>query len=83
MTLFKALKILLRNKQIKENLAWAFYGWHKCHLESELRYFEACADRCYKHGYFEEAKAFSYMRGFLEGGSKIWIKESTLEKYHV
>jgi hypothetical protein len=47
MTLFQALKILLRNKGIKENLAYAFSkktdkldAWH---------YFEKCSDKWYNH----------------------------------
>ena len=94
MTLFQALRILLRNKEVKENIAWAFHGFHSSTRHDGLRYFEDCADRWFNHSISvtdidevhraeQKSKAFSFMRGWLEGGSTIWVKQSTLDKYHV
>ena len=48
MTLFTALKILLRNKDIKENLAYAFHSKEADKLKV-YHFFEKCSDKWYNH----------------------------------
>lgn len=48
MTLFRALKILLRNKGIKGNLAYAFHSKEADELDG-FHFFEKCSDKWYNH----------------------------------
>ena len=79
MTLFQALKILLRNKEIKENLAYAFSK--EADKLDVWYYFDKCSDKWFNHALsvtdedevdraLERSGAFHFMAGHhLKGGT--------------
>lgn len=90
MTLFQALKILLRNKGIKENLAYAFHSKEADKLEV-YHFFEKCSDKWYNHALsvtdedevdrgLERSGAFHFMSRYALKGGTIRIN---LSNYNV
>ena len=87
MTLYKALKILLKLGE-KETIVLGFKDWHGYTAFNTIRYLaeaagqwevkSKCSDICKVR-----AEAYGFMTKYLAQGKQIWVKQSTCDLYNV
>lgn len=86
MSLFKALKILLKLDD-KMAIVLGFKHWHASTAFNTIRYFKEEADkwniksRC-SSVCKANAEAYNFMSNYLEQGKQIWVKQSTCDYYN-
>jgi len=92
MTLFKALKILLKQGE-KETIVLGFKDWHASTAFNTIRYLGEKVDEWMMHSWCPKggfdlyrkgnAEAYNFIKTHLEQGKQIWVKQSTCDHYNV
>lgn len=93
MTLFKALKILLKLGE-KHTLVLGFKHWHASTKTDTIRYLGKESDKWYNHSIsvwgteevlrsVNKCNAYDFISDYLEQGKQIWVKQSTCDHYNV
>ena len=92
MTLFKALKILLKLGE-KETIVLGFKSWHASDVADTIRYLDKQADRWCNHSIavwgrdevrrsVNKSNAYDFISKYLVQGKQIWVKQATYDYFN-
>lgn len=92
MTLFKALKLLLKLGE-KETIVLGFKHWHASSRADTIRYLDKQADKWYNHSIsvwgrdevlrsVDRSNAYNLISKYLVQGKQIWVKQATCDYFN-